>query len=75
MYHFKDKEVESLKEKQSKESVIKIPFAGNNFNNLDDFVPDDELDKSFLEDSGHGDIIVKGTKDIELDSDERYAFS
>lgn len=71
MYYFIGIEPEILKEKESKESVIKIPIAGNNINNLDDFVPDDELDKSFLEDSGHGDIISKGTKDIELDSDER----
>jgi len=33
-------------------------------------VPDDVLDKSFLEDAGHGDI-VKISKEIELDSDER----
>ncbi|VVC33078.1 Hypothetical protein CINCED_3A000310 [Cinara cedri] len=59
------KEVEILKE----ESIIKLPCIGN-INHLDDFVPDDVLDKSFLEDSGHGDIIVKVSKEIELDSDE-----
>lgn len=60
------KEDKTLKE----ESIIKIP-ASSNVNNLDDFVPDDVLDKSFLEDAGHGDIIVKVSKDIEFDSDER----
>jgi len=60
-----------LKEKESIESTTKIPPSGNDINNLDDFVPDDELDKSFLEDAGHGDIVVKGSKDVELDSDER----
>lgn len=40
-----------------------------NIDNLDDFVPDDVLDKSFLEDAGYSDIIVKVSKDTELDSD------
>jgi len=38
---------------------------------LDDFVPDDELDKSFLEDAGHGDIVIKASKETEINSDER----
>lgn len=65
-YLFKVKDDEAHKE----EPIIKIT-ASSNVNNLDDFVPDDVLDKSFLEDAGHGDIIVKVSKDIELDSDER----
>lgn len=64
-YLFIVKEDKTLKE----ESMIKIP-ASSNVNNLDDFIPDDVLDKSFLEDTGHGDI-VKVSKDIEFDSDER----
>jgi len=55
------KRVETFKE----DSTIKISAAGN-INNLDDFVPDDVLDKSFLEDASHGDIL----KETELDSDE-----
>ncbi|KAE9534445.1 hypothetical protein AGLY_008535 [Aphis glycines] len=51
------------------EPQIKAPSTIN-INNLDDFVPDDELDKSFLEDSGHGDIVVKTSKETELNSDE-----
>lgn len=66
LYYFIVKGVETLKE----EPVIKITTM-ENVNNLDDFVPDDILDKSFLEDAGHGDIIVKVSKDTELDSDER----
>lgn len=34
-------------------------------------MPDDELDKSFLEDAGHGDIVAKISKETELNSDER----
>lgn len=60
-----------LKEKESIESATKIQFTGNNVNNLDDFVPDDELDKAFLEDASHGDIVIKGSNNVELDSDER----
>jgi len=59
------KEVKICKE----EPVIKIPTSGN-INNLDDFVPDDVLDKSFLEDAGHGDIIAKVSKETDLDSEE-----
>lgn len=54
----------------TEEPVVKIAAAGN-INNLDDFVPDDVLDKSFLEDAGHGDIIVKLPKETELDSEDR----
>lgn len=43
-------------------------------NNLDDFVPDDVLDKSFLDDTSHGDIVIKGNKETELDSDRYYLF-
>lgn len=50
------------------ESTIQ-QFSMENINNLDDFVPDDILDKSFLEDAGHNDIIIKVSKDTELDSD------
>lgn len=64
-YLFVVKEDKTLEE----EPIIKIS-ASSNINNLDDFVPDDVLDKSFLEDTGHGDI-VKVSKDIEFDSDER----
>lgn len=71
IYFILDIVIETFKEKESNESVIQIPVTGNNINNLDDFVPDDELDKSFLDDAGHGDIIVRGSKDVELDSDER----
>jgi len=63
-YYFVAKEVET-----PKEHTIKISAMGN-INNLDDFVPDDVLDKSFLEDAGHGDIL-KVSKETELDSDER----
>lgn len=58
------KKVETFEEQPS----IKILATGN-INNLDDFVPDDVLDKSFLEDAGHGDIL-KISKEIEFDSDE-----
>lgn len=51
------------------EPHIKAPSTIN-INNLDDFIPDDELDKSFLEDLGHGDIVVKTSKETELNSDE-----
>lgn len=61
------KEIEVLPE----ETITKIPAIGN-INNLDDFVPDDELDKSFLEDASHGDIVVKLSKETEFDSDDRY---
>ncbi|XP_026804815.1 rab-like protein 6 isoform X1 [Rhopalosiphum maidis] len=61
----KCKDVKIPKEEPS----IKTPSIIN-INNLDDFVPDDELDKSFLEDAGHGDIIVKTPKETELNSDE-----
>lgn len=65
-HYFIGKDVKILKE----EPIIKTPSIIN-INNLDDFVPDDELDKSFLEDSGHGDIVVKISKETEINSDER----
>lgn len=65
-YYFIGKDVKILKEEPS----IKTPSIIN-INNLDDFVPDDELDKSFLEDAGHGDIVVKTSKETEINSDER----
>jgi hypothetical protein len=58
--------VETFKE----EPVTKLSSIGN-INHLDDFVPDDVLDNSFLEDAGHGDIIVRSSKETEMDSDER----
>lgn len=65
-YYFLGKDVKILKE----EPFIKT-HSIININNLDDFVPDDELDKSFLEDSGHGDIVVKTSKETDIHSDER----
>ncbi|XP_050436035.1 rab-like protein 6 [Adelges cooleyi] len=56
------------KEYPKEESVVNVPTSANS-NNLDDFVPDDVLDKSFLEDAGHNDIVVKSVKETELDSD------
>lgn len=68
MYYslFLDNKVETFKE----ETFTKMSSFGN-INNLDDFVPDDVLDKSFLEDTGHGDTIVRSSKETEMDSDER----
>lgn len=65
-YYFLEKNIDLHKE----EPIIKISSI-TNINNLDDFVPDDVLDKSFLEDASHSDIIAKVSKESELDSDDR----
>ncbi|XP_050533032.1 rab-like protein 6 isoform X2 [Daktulosphaira vitifoliae] len=56
-------------EDTKEDSVINNRKQHNDSNNLDDFVPDDVLDKSFLDDTSHGDIVIKGNKEIDLDSD------